>query len=124
MTRHALLRRVPAPRRRTRRSWRWCVKGGKGMVSAAFTRRGRVAVVSTSAPRHGNRRVRPGARTRVLRRAYRHSRALGHGLVRAGPRSTQLFGVRRARVRYIAVGSRTTIARRKALRTYLRYAGR
>ena len=57
LTRKALLRRVPAPRRRTKHSWRWCVKGGKGTVSAAFTRHGRVALVTTTAPRHGNRRV-------------------------------------------------------------------
>ena len=44
MTRKALLRRVPAPRRRTARSWRWCVNKSKGTVSAAFDKRGRVAL--------------------------------------------------------------------------------
>ena len=51
LTRAQLLRRVPTPRRRTRRSWRWCVKGSKGVVSAAFDRRGRVALVTTTARR-------------------------------------------------------------------------
>ena len=30
MTRKALARKLPAPRRKTKRSWRWCVKGGPG----------------------------------------------------------------------------------------------
>jgi len=123
LRRPALLRRLPAPRRRTTRSWRWCVKGGRGRVSAAFTRRGRVALVATTAPHHGNRRVHPGSRVRTLARAYPHLRALGRGLVRAGPRSPRLFGVRRGRVRYVAVASRGIIGRRGTLRAYLRYAG-
>jgi hypothetical protein len=123
LTKRQLLRRVPAPRRRTKRSWRWCVKGGKGTVSAAFTRRGRVALVTTTAPRHGNRRIHPGIRVRALRRAYPRRRAIGRTLVRANPRSPRLFGIRRGRVRYVAVTSRRTIARRRTLRAYLRYAG-
>ncbi len=123
LSKKALLRRVPAPTRRTKRSWRWCVKGGKGTVSAAFTRRGRVALVSTTAPRHGNRGVHPGSRTKKLRAAYRRRRALSRSLVRANRRSPRLFGVRGGRVRYVAVASRRTVGRRTALRAYLRYAG-
>ena len=123
LTRKQLLRRVPLPRRRTKRSWRWCVKGGKGTVAAAFTRKGQVALASTTAPRHGNRRIHPGTRVRALRRAYPRSRSVGRTLLRAGPRSPRLLGVRKGRVRYIAVASRRTIARRRALRAYLRYAG-
>jgi hypothetical protein len=123
LTRKALLRRVPAPRRRTKHSWRWCVKGGKGTVSAAFDRKGRVALVTTTAPHHGNRRIHPGTTTRALARAYPRGRAVGRALLRANPRSPRLFGIRRGKVRYVAVTSRRTIARRKTLRTYLRYAG-
>jgi hypothetical protein len=123
LTRKALLRRVPAPRRRTKHSWRWCVKGGKGTVSAAFNRRGRVALVTTTAPRHGNRRIHPGESMRALRRAYGRLRAIGRSLVRANRKSPRLFGVRRGRVRYVAVTSRRMIARRKTLRRYLRYSG-
>ena len=122
LSRRALLRRLPAPRRRSKRSWSWCVKGGKGRVSAAFTRRGRVALVATTAPHHGNRRVHPGTRVRILRRAYPRLRAVGRRLVRANPRSRRLFGVRRGRVRYVAVTFRRTIARRARLRAYLRLA--
>jgi LVIVD repeat len=123
LSRRALLRRVPAPRRRTRRRWTWCVKGGRGRVSAAFNRRGRVALVATTAPRHGNRRIHPGTRRRTLRRAYPRLRRVRGNLFRANRRSPRLFGLRRGRVRYIAVTSRRTIARRRTLRAYLRYAG-
>ena len=123
MIRTALLRRVPTPRRRTARSWRWCVKGSKGIVSAAFDKRGRVALVATTAKAHGNRRVRPGSRTAALRRAYRRGRALGRTLVRANGTSPRIFGIRRGRVRFIAVTKRRTLARRKTLRALLRSAG-
>jgi hypothetical protein len=123
LTRRQLLRRVPAPRRRTKRSWRWCVKGGKGTVAAAFTRKGRVALVATTAPRHGNRRIHAGARLGAVRRSYPRARALGHALLRANPRSPRLLGVRRGRVRYIAVSSGRVIARPRTLRSYLRLAG-
>jgi Tol biopolymer transport system component len=123
LTRRRLLGLPVRPPRRTRRSLRWCVKGGRGTVAAAFTRKGRVALVATTAPRHGNRRVRPGVSARRLRRTYRRRRSLGRGLVRASPLSRRLFGVRRGRVRYIAVASRHTIANRRALRSYLRFSG-
>jgi hypothetical protein len=123
LTRTGLLRRVPLPGRRGKRVWSWCVKGGKGRVSAAFTRGGRVALVTTTAPRHGNRRIHPGTGVRALRRAYPRRRALGRTLLRANPRSPRLFGIRRGKVRYIAVTSRRTIGKRKTLRSYLRYAG-
>ena len=123
LRRRALLRRVPAPRRRTKHSYRWCVKGGRGTVSAAFNNHGRVALVATTAPRHGNRRVHPGSSTRTLRRAYPRHRAVGRAIVRANPRSPRLFGVRHRKVRYVAVTSRRSLARPKTLRKYLRYAG-
>lgn len=123
LTRKALLRRVPAPRRRTRRSWRWCVKGSKGTVSAAFSKKGRVALVSTTAKHHGNRRVRPGSKQAALRRAYPRGRRVGPTLWRANSKSPRLFGVSRGRVRFVAVTTRRTIGRRKTLRSYLRYAG-
>jgi hypothetical protein len=100
------------------------VKGGKGTVSAAFTRTGRVALVATTAPLHGNRRIHPGARVRALRGAYPRSRSLGRTLVQAGPSSPRLLGIRRGKVRYIAVASRGTIRKRHTLRAYLRYATR
>jgi hypothetical protein len=82
-----------------------------------------VAVVTTTAPRHGNRRIHPGTRLSRLRRAYPRRRSLGRGLVRANRRSPRFFGIRRKRVRFIGVASRRTIRNRRALRAYLRHAG-
>ena len=92
-------------------------------MTAAFNRRGRVALVTTTAPRHGNRRIHPGTSRRALRRAYPRLRRIRRNLVRANPRSPRLFGLRRRRVRYVAVTSRRIIAKRRTLRRYLRHAG-
>jgi hypothetical protein len=99
------------------------VNRSKGIVSAAFDKRGRVALVTTTAKGHGNRRVRPGTKTSRLRRAYRRNRSLGRRLVRAYPTSPRFFGIRRGRVRFVGVTSRRTLARRGALRKYVRLAG-
>ena len=123
MTRAALARRLPAPRRTTKHSWRWCVKGGKGTVSVAFGKSGRVALVASTASRSGRGKVSPGSSTARLRRRYPHRRAVGRALVRATPRSSRIFGVRGGRVRYVAVTGSRTIARSKLLRRYLRDAG-
>jgi len=123
LTRSRLLRRVPAPRRRTRHSWRWCVKGGRGSVIATFSRRGRVELITTTAPSHGNRGIRPGTRSRRLSRSYPGRRALGRGLYRAGRRSPRLIGVRRGRVRFVAVASSQLIRNRRALLRRLRAVG-
>jgi hypothetical protein len=123
MTRKALARRLPAPRRKTKHSWRWCVKSGKGTVSAAFAKSGRVALVATTAARRGKGTVSPGTSTDRLRRLYPHRAAIGRALVRATPHSSRIFGIRGGRVRYVAVTGTHTIARPTALRGYLRDAG-
>jgi hypothetical protein len=123
MTRKALARRLPAPRRKTRRSWRWCVKGGTGMVSAAFTTSGRVALVASTASRRGRRTVSPGSSTRLLRRRYPHRTRVGRAIVRANPRSARIFGIRGGKVRHVAVTRSRTIARPRLLRGFLRHAG-
>ena len=121
--RRAQLRRLPGLRRRTKHSYRYCVTGGRGRVTAVFSGKGRALLVTTTAPRHGNRGVRPGVKARSLRRAYPHRRRLGRGVYRAGPHSTRLIGVRKGRVRFVAVADRKLIHNRRALRRYLRYAG-
>ena len=123
-SRRRLLRRVPAPRIRSRRAWRWCVKGGRGRVTAVFNRKGRVALVATTAPRHGNRRIHPGTRLSAFARAYPRRRSAGRGVVRATPRSPRLFGLRRGRVRFVAVSSPRVIQDPSLLRSYLRLAAR
>jgi hypothetical protein len=118
LSRSRLLLRLPEPRKRTARSWRWCVEGG-GRVVAAFTKGGRVALVGTTGARHRHRRIRPGSSARLVRRTFPRRVVLTRRLVRAGPHSGRLFGVRRGKVRYIAVASR----RVSKLRRYLRLAG-
>jgi hypothetical protein len=121
-TRRRLLRLPVKPVRRTPRSYRYCVKRSRGQVSAVFSRRGRVVLVATSARLHGNRAVRPGRRRRALR-AYPGRVPLGRGLFRAHPRSRRLIGVRRGRVRFVAVADRRLLSNRRSLRRSLRLAG-
>jgi hypothetical protein len=109
--------------RKTKRSYRFCVKKSSGRVIAVFSRRGRAVVVVTTARGHGNRGVRPGVSVRVLRRAYSRRRAVGRGLYRANRNSPRLIGVRKGRVRYIAVVDRRLLRNKRALRRYLRLAG-
>ena len=112
-------RRLGAPDRSTRGSDRWCVRGG-GQVRAAYGRRGRTRLVLTTAHGHRARRVRPGARRRAVRRAFPAARAAGAGRLRTG---RIVFGVRRARVRYLAVADRATATRPRLLARRLRAAG-
>ncbi len=123
MTRKALARRLPAPRRTTERSWRWCVKGGKGAVSVAFAKSGRVALVATTAARRRKGSVAAGTSTRRLRRRYPHRSAVGRALVRANPHSTRIFGIRGGRVRHVTITRSRTIAHPRVLRRHLRNAG-
>ena len=122
-TRRRLLRVPVRPVRRTSRSYRYCVKSSSGRVSAVFSRAGRVALVTSTAQIHGNRRLRPGASRAALRRAYPRYRALGGGLFRATPRSPRVIGVRGGRVRFFAVADRSLLRNRRALVRHLRLAG-
>ncbi|HEY1356765.1 MAG TPA: hypothetical protein VGF21_00525 [Thermoleophilaceae bacterium] len=122
-TRRQLLARAPGPRKRTARSWRWCVKRSRGSVRAAFSRGGKVALVVTTAHAHGNRGVRPGVSSRRLARAYPNRRKLGRGLFRARRGSPRVFGVSGGRVRFIAVIPRSLQHKKRTMHRYLRLAG-
>jgi hypothetical protein len=114
------------PRRRTRRSFRYCVKRSRGRVVAVFssrTRRGRVLLVTTTAPRHRLHRVGRGVSTRRLALTFPQRVRIARGLFRAGPRSRRLFGVRRGKVRFAAVANRRLLGKPRVLRRYLRRAG-
>jgi hypothetical protein len=118
------LRQLPVKLvRKTRRSYRFCVKQSSGRVSAVFSRRGHAVVVATTARGHGNRGVRPGGSVRVFRRAYPRRRLLSRGVYRANRRSPRLFGVRKGRVRFIAVADRHLLRNKRALKRHLRLAG-
>jgi putative CocE/NonD family hydrolase len=118
----ARMLRVPVRRpRRTQRTLRYCVKRSRGRVTAVFgsrSLRARAKLVVTTAAGHGNRRVRVGSKASRFRRSYPNRVRIDRGLYRARRGSPRLFGVRRGRVRFIAVASR-----RVALRRYLRIAG-
>jgi hypothetical protein len=111
------------PARRTRRSYRYCVRDSAGRVSAVFGRRGRVALVTTTGRAHGNRGVRPGTRTRAFARAYSRRRPVRRGLYRVSPGSRRLIGVRNGRVRFFAVAARHLLRQPRALDRHLRLAG-
>jgi hypothetical protein len=112
------------PVRATRRSYRYCVKGSAGRVTAVLSRRGRVALVATTAPAHGNRRLRPGSPARLLHRAYPRARAIARGLYRANAKSPRLIGVSGGRVRFFAVASRALLRNRQALSGHLHFVRR
>ena len=122
-TRRRLQRLPVKPVRKTRRSYRYCVKKSSGRVSGVFSRRGRVVLVATTAHVHGNRRLRPGASRQALRRAYPRRRAVGRGIYRANAGSRRLIGVRRGRVRFFAVADRRLLRSRRTLEHHLRLAG-
>ena len=122
-SRRRLLRLRAEPIRKTRRSYRYCVKRSSGTVRAVFSRRGRVVLVATTARSHGNRGVRPGASARRMRRAYPRRRAVGRGLYRVNRGSPRLVGIRKGRVRFVAVANRALLRKRHALKRHLRLAG-
>jgi hypothetical protein len=109
--------------RKTRRSYRLCVKKSKGRVSAVFSPKGKVVLAVTTARGHGNRRLHPGISLRALRRAYPRRRGFGRGLYRANPRSPRVIGVRRGRVRFFAVADKRLLRKPRTLKKYLRLAG-
>jgi hypothetical protein len=118
------LRRIPVRLvRRTRRSYRFCVKRSSGQVRAAFSPKGRVELVVTTARLHGNRGVRPGTSLRALKRAYPRRRGIGRGLYRGNRRSPRLIGIRKGRVRFVAVATKRLLRNRPALKRALRRAG-
>jgi hypothetical protein len=119
-----LLRRGGQPRVRGDWAWSWCVRGrhnrGKKAV-AALTPDGTVALVGSNARGHAGRRVHVGDSVKRLRGK---ARRLGKGLFvrRAGRRARFVYGVRRGRVRFVAVTTRAATKNRPALRHYLRLA--
>ena len=126
-TRRQMLRVRVQPRRRTPRTYRYCVKRSRGRVTAVFqsrSRRARARLVTSTARLHRKGRVGRGARFRsTMTRTFPRRRRIGHGLYRASPRSRRIVGVRRGRVRFIGVADRRVLRNRRALRRYLRKAG-
>ena len=124
--RNAQRRRLGVPARFTRRSDRWCVRGG-GQVRAVYGARAHTRLVLTTARRHRirhppprGRGVGPGSRRQAVLRAFPGARTAGSGRLRIGK---VLFGLRRGRVRFVAVADRRTLRSPRLLRLGLRRAG-
>ena len=123
-----VLRRGGQPRARVGRAWRYCADGKSNRnrrarrVMSVFTKTGKLGLVVSTVRDHKGRRVGTGARARRVRRG---TTPLGRGLrVRRLPRGARLvYGIRRGRVRYVAVATRKVGGNRKRLRTHLRLGG-
>jgi hypothetical protein len=88
---------------------------------AALTRSGKVALVVTNAVNADAKRIRVGDRAARL---SGNARKLGHGLYvrRAGRRARFVYGVRKGRVRFVGLATRSAARNRASLRRYLKLA--
>jgi hypothetical protein len=123
-TPRAALMRAGQPLRRTR-AWTYCVKGKKNRkakVVTVFTGGSpKVGLVASTARRHTGRGIGPRARASRLRGTKRVRGGLR--VRRFGRRGVKLvYGVRRGRVRFVAVASRSVARSPKRLRAYLKLA--
>ena len=115
--------RAGQPSRRVGRVYRYCLnKRGdrkRGRMRVVFTPAGDVSLIFTTGPNQRVRRVGPGTKP------PKGARRLGDGLRvrRAGKRSAYVFGVKRGRVRYVAVATRSVARSERRLRAHLRLAG-
>jgi hypothetical protein len=110
----ALVKRAGQPKRRGARGFVFCVKGSaRRTVKAGVGRKGRVRVVGSTARGHRAGGVRPGDRRGGPRLQVRP----------AGPKRSFVYGVRKGRVRFVAVAPAKLAARRAALRRAVRAAG-
>jgi lysophospholipase L1-like esterase len=111
------------PLSRSSKRVRYCVEGDRGRtVTAVFGPNARVRLLTTTARAHRYRGLRVGSRMRAVRRELPRLRRVMRGVYQAGPQSQRLIGVRRGRVRYLAVSSERSLRRARLLRTYLRRA--
>jgi hypothetical protein len=124
----ALLRRAGQPARRPGRAWRWCVKGKRNRaakVVAVLSPKGRAVMVASNARGHRARGIGRGVGIRSAAYGISGDPPPNKRLVlrRAGGGKRFVYGVRRGRVRFVAVVSRGLAADRKRLRAHLRLAG-
>jgi hypothetical protein len=123
LTSGQLLRQAGQPKSRPGRAWSWSVKGkanGDAKTVAVLSPEGRVALVASTARGHRARGVGHGAKASRLRPTARGSRLRVRP---AGGGKRFVYGVRRGRVRFVAVASRQVASSSKRLRAHLRLAG-
>jgi len=112
------------PLSRSSKRVRYCVEADtRRSVTAVFGPNARVRLLTTTARAHRYRGIRPGSALRTVRRKLPGLRRIAPGVYRAGPQSQRLIGVRRGRVRFLAVASERSLRRERVLRVYLRRAG-
>lgn len=117
-----LLARAGQPTTR-KRAWTYCVRGkhGRGAkLVAVFSARGRVGFVASTGRGHEALHVSPRSRARRLRGDRRIARNL---YIRRMGRRRAVYGVRRGRVRFVAVTTRSIAKSRRQVRRYVRLAG-
>jgi hypothetical protein len=106
--------------RRKGRVIRYCLRDrARGRFYVGSTRKGKIEFVATTARRHGTKKYRPGKR--VGARGIPGTRRLARGVfIGRGRKSRAVYGVRRGRVRFVAVVSRSQAKRPRALVRRLR----
>jgi hypothetical protein len=120
-----VLRRAGQPATRVARVWTWCVADRRNRgarVAAVFTPQQTVGLVTSTGRDHRVLNLGTGARAARLRG---RARPFGRGLLMrpAGRNTRVIFGVRRGRISWIAVATRSVAASPGRLRPYLRLAG-
>ncbi len=114
-----VLKKGGQPALRKGATYRYCVKGGKGEVLAAFSKRGRTAVVASSSGSHSAGEVDVGDPAKELRS---DARPLGGGLwiERTPPGNRRfVYAVEKGVVRVAGVASRPAGRNEKLLENYL-----
>ena len=119
-----LLYRAGQPVSRPARAWRYCVRGKrnrKAKVVTVLTPKGVSVLVASTARGYSARGVGPRDRVGDLRKAKR----LGGGLLvsKAGKKSVYVHGVRKGKIRFVAVAKRFVAKSPKRLRAHLKLAG-
>ena len=103
------------------RATRMCVRGGGRFLVGS--RAGRIDIVMSTARGHRTRGAAAGRRLARGRPAGARPAARGLYVARRGRPGRVVYGVRRARVRFLGAGSRRAVARPRALARRLRAIG-
>jgi hypothetical protein len=117
----SILGLLGAPSLRDRRAWRYCVTGG-GDVGVAFTRRGAVSVIASTAAGYSPEGIGPGSSVARLKRRYGRTalRAVGRGLLVSS--EGIVFIVRSRHVEAVGLAGPALLARRRLLLNAVRLA--
>jgi hypothetical protein len=130
----SILKRAGQPNRRVGRLYKWCVAGRgnkKARVAAVMTKSGKVGLLASNALGHGTvSKKHKGKRVRISRgafvgklrgRARRISKTLYVRRVSKGRKI--VYGVRKGRVRYVALAAKSVGKSRKTLKRYIKLSG-